>query len=81
MVIVSPKQLLRSALLACVVAAVFGAKPFAAWVDGSMVAGTVVQQAADGWEGVMQRIGLDQVYVTLRASVRTTEAARFEGSD
>ena len=74
---VTPARLLSVALLGCIVAAVFGAVPLAAWVDTSVVAGSVVQQATDAWQQRMQRLGLEQPYATLRRAVRAAEVARF----
>jgi hypothetical protein len=75
------KRLLMLALLACVVAATFGAKPLAAWVDASLVSGTFVQDAVDEWSDVMQRIGVTRPYDVLRRAIRDAEAARFPGRD
>jgi hypothetical protein len=72
---VTPRQLLEIAVLSCFVAALFGAAPLAAWVDASIVGGTVVQQAADHWHEVTQRIGFDRPYDALRRAVRDAEAA------
>ena len=66
----SPSHLLRLVLLACGVAAVFGAEPLATWVDGSIAAGTIVQTAADSWYAAMQQIGLDQPYDAVRNMIR-----------
>ena len=55
----TPRSCLRIALLGCLVAALFGAAPLAAWVDASIAAGTVVQQAADAWRELTQRVGLE----------------------
>ena len=70
---VTPRQLLGVALLGCLIASVFGAAPLAAWVDASIAAGTVVQQAADAWHDTMQGAGLDGPYRALRDAVRTAE--------
>jgi hypothetical protein len=78
---ITPARLLAVALLGCLVAAVFGSVPLAAWVDTSIAADSVVQQAADAWDAQMQRLGLDQPYAMLRRAVRTAEAARFSGAD
>jgi hypothetical protein len=72
---VTPRQLLGLAVLSCLVAALFGAAPLAAWVDASVADGTVVQQAADGWNQLAQRIGLDRPYDALRHLVRDAEGA------
>jgi hypothetical protein len=72
---VTPRQLLGIALVGCCVAALFGAAPLAAWVDASVVSGTVVQQAADGWHGLTRRVGFDRPYDVLRGAVRDAEAA------
>jgi len=78
---VSPRHLLMLALLACVVAATLGAKPLAAWVDASLVSGTLVQGAVDEWSDAMQRIGMTRPYDMLRHAIRDAEAARFPGRD
>jgi uncharacterized membrane protein len=70
---VTPAQLLGLGLLTCLVAAVLGAKPLATWVDNSIVADTVVQQAADEWLALTQRLGLDRPYDVLRQAVREAE--------
>jgi len=70
-----PVGLLGVALLACLTAAVFGAAPLAAWVDGSVFAGTVVQQAADGWLEAAGRLGLTRPYAAARRAVRDLEGA------
>ena len=72
----TPRQRLTIALLSCIVAALFGATPLAAWVDASIVAGTAVQQAADAWLELTQRVGLDRPYDLLHRIVRDAEAAR-----
>ena len=72
---VTPRQLLGIAILSCFVAALFGAVPLAAWVDASVVSGTVVQQAADGWRELTRRVGFDLPYDVLRGAVRDAEAA------
>lgn len=72
---VTARQLLGIALLGCIVAALFGAVPLAAWVDASIAGGTVVQQAADAWLGLTQRVGLDRPYDALRHAIRDAEAA------
>jgi len=76
-----PKRLLALSLLACVTAATLGAQPLAGWVDASIVAGTFLQDAADSWLTITQRIGLDQPYTILRNTIRGIEAARFHGRD
>jgi hypothetical protein len=73
------RGLLLMALLGCGSAAVFGAAPLAAWVDGSIANGTVIQQAADAWLHLTQRAGLDRPYDSLRRDVRDAEAAHFGG--
>jgi hypothetical protein len=78
---VTPARLLAVALLGCVVAAAFGSTPLAAWVDTSIAAESVVQQAADAWDAQMQRLCLDRPYTTLRRAVRAAEAARFGEAD
>ena len=70
---IAPRQLLLTALLCCVVAALLGAPPLAAWVDASIAAGTVVQQAADDWLALTQRVGLDRPYEVLRHAIRGAE--------
>jgi hypothetical protein len=70
-----PLGLLGVALLACLTAAVFGAAPLAAWVDGSVLAGTVAQQAADGWLETAGRLGLTRPYESARRAVRAIEGA------
>ena len=72
---VTPRQLLGVALLACVAAAVLGAKPLAGWADNSIMADTVVQQAADEWLSLTQKVGLDRPYDVLRQSVRAAEGS------
>ena len=72
---VTLRQLFGASLLACATAAVFGAKPLADWVDGSIVAGTVVQDAADGWLALTQKAGLERPYDLLRAAIRQAENA------
>ncbi len=72
---VTARQLLGLAMLACLSAAVFGAKPLAAWVANSIVADTVVQKAADDWLSLTQWLGLDRPYDTLRQAVREAEGA------
>ncbi len=69
-VLVSPSRLLGIALLACVVAAVFTAKPLAAWIDDSAAEGTMVQTAADAWLAATQRLGLNQLYDDMHDLVR-----------
>jgi hypothetical protein len=78
---VDAKRLVMLALLACVVAAMFGAKPLASWVDASLVSGTFVQDAIDEWSDAMQRIGVTFPYDVLRRAIRDAEAARFPGRD
>jgi hypothetical protein len=78
---VSAKRLLMLSLLACAVAATFGAKPLAAWVDASLVSGTFVQGAVDEWSDVMRRVGVTRPYDMLRNTIRDAEAARFPGRD
>lgn len=78
---VSPTHLLMLALLACVVAATLGAKPLAAWVDASLLSGTLVQSAVDEWSDAMERIGVTRPYDVLRHAIRDAEAARFPGRD
>jgi hypothetical protein len=73
------RGLLLMALLGCGSAAVFGAAPLAAWVDGSIANGTVIQQAADAWLHLTQRAGLDRPYDSLRRDVRDAEASHFGG--
>jgi hypothetical protein len=75
------RGLLLIALLGCGSAAVFGAAPLAAWVDGSIANGTAIQQAADAWLHLTQRIGLDRPYDSLRREVRDAEAAHFGGDN
>jgi hypothetical protein len=70
---INPRQLLGLALLTCVVAALFGAKPLAGWVDTSVLADTIVQQTADEWLSVTQRLGFDRPYEVLRQAVRQAE--------
>jgi hypothetical protein len=70
---VSPRQLLGVAFIGCITAGVLGAKPQAAWVDASIAADTVVQQAADGWLALTERAGLDRPYVALRQAMRDAE--------
>ncbi len=70
---VTARQLLKSALVCCAVAALLGATPLAAWVDTSIIAGTVVQQAADDWLALTQRVGLDRPYDALRHAIRDAE--------
>ena len=72
---VTPRQLLGIAVLGCVVAALFGATPLAAWVDESVAGGTTVQLTADAWRDLTQRIGLDRPYEALRHAVRNAEGA------
>ena len=72
---VTPRQLLGIAVLACFVAALFGATPLAAWVDQSVAGGTTVQLAADAWRDLTQRVGLDRPYDALRHAVRDAEGA------
>ncbi len=72
---ITPRRLLGIAILSCFVAALFGAAPLAAWVDASMVSGTVVQQVADNWHELTQRVGFDRPYNALRRAVRDAEAA------
>src|SRR5262249_39815681 len=72
---VTPRQLLILVLLACFVSALLGAKPLAAWVNGSIVAETVVQNAGDDWLWLSHRIGLDWPYDALRQGVRDAEGA------
>ncbi len=72
---VTPRKLLGIAVLACFVAALFGAPPLAAWVDQSVAGGTTVQLAADAWRDLTQRVGLDRPYDALRHAVREAEGA------
>ena len=72
----TPRRLLGIALLACITAALFGAAPLDAWVNASIAGGTVVQQAADAWLDVTQRLGLDRPYDALRRVVRNVEGTR-----
>ena len=72
---VTPRELLGLALLACLSAALLGAKPLASWVDSSIVADTVVEEAADGWLSLTQRLGFDRPYEALRQAVRAAEGA------
>jgi hypothetical protein len=74
---VTPRHLLAIALLGCVTAALFGAAPLASWVSASSLAGTQVEQAADAWLSVMQRLGLDRPYDLARNFVRTAESEHF----
>lgn len=74
-------HLLAIALLGCFTAALFGAAPLAAWVDASIMGGTVVEQAAEAWLGLAQRLGLDRPYDAIRRAVRDAEAARFGGAN
>ncbi|HEY2619812.1 MAG TPA: hypothetical protein VGI78_20890 [Acetobacteraceae bacterium] len=67
--------MLGIAILSCFVAALFGAAPLAAWVDASILSGTVVQQVADSWHELTQRVGFDRPYEALRRAVREAEAA------
>ena len=69
----TPPKLLGIALLACLVAAVFGAAPLAAWVAASNAGGTVVQEAADAWLTMTQRVGLDRPYNLLHHTIREVE--------
>ena len=71
---VAPRRLLGIALVGCFVAALFGADPLAAWVDASVAGGTVVQQAADAWLGLTQRLGFDRPCDALRHAVREVAA-------
>jgi hypothetical protein len=73
---VTPRQLLGIAVLGCFVAALFGATPLSAWVDASVAGGSVVQQVADGWRDLTQRVGFDGPYDALRHAVRNAETAR-----
>jgi hypothetical protein len=70
---VSPRRLLGVAFIGCITAAVLGAKPLAAWVDASIAADTVLQQAADDWLALTERAGLDRPYVALRQAMRDAE--------
>jgi len=74
---VTPRGLLGIALLGCLVAALFGAAPLAAWVDSSIAEATVVQQVADAWHDMARRLMLDRPYDALRRAVRDAEAAQF----
>ena len=71
---VAPRRLLGIAMVGCFVAALFGADPLAAWVDGSVAGGTVVQQAADGWRALTQLVGFDRPYDALHHAVRDVAA-------
>jgi hypothetical protein len=74
---VTPRQLLAIALLACFVAALFGATPLAAWVDTTVGGdGTTLQEAADTWLELTQRARLDQPYIGLRQLVQAAEGVR-----
>ena len=76
---ITPCGLLAVALLGSVVALLFGAVPLAAWADalpGSPIT-VPLQQAADTWRDVVQRVGFDQPYDVLRTAVRKAEAAHF----
>ena len=70
---ITPRQLLGTALVCCIVAALLGAAPLAAWVDTSIAAGTVVQQAANDWLSLTQSVGLDRPYDVLRHAIRDAE--------
>lgn len=73
---VTPRQLLGIAVLGCLVAALFGATPLSAWVDASVAGGSVVQQIADAWRDLTQRVELDRPYEALRHAVRDAENTR-----
>ena len=76
---VTPRGLLAVALLGSVLAALFGAVPLAAWTDAlpdSPIA-VPLQQAADTWRDVAQRIGFDRPYDVLRQAVRKAEGAHY----
>ena len=70
---VTPRQLLGVALLSCAAAALFGANPLKDWVDTSILADTVVQQAADEWLSVTRWFGFDRPYDVLRQAVRQVQ--------
>lgn len=72
--VVTPRQLLGTAMVGCFVAALFGADPLAARVDASVAGGTVVQQAADRWRALTQLAGFDRPYDALRHEVREVVA-------
>jgi hypothetical protein len=78
---ITVRHLFGVALLGCMVAALFGAKPLAAWVDTSPLSGTVIQQVADTWRDVAERTGLTRPYETLHIAVRQFEAMRFAARD
>jgi hypothetical protein len=75
--VITPRRLLAIALLGCIVAALFGAAPLAAWVDGSIARGTVIDQAAQDWLAIAQHFGFDRPYNAVRRAVRDAEALRF----
>jgi hypothetical protein len=76
---VTPRGLLAVALFGCLVAAMFGAAPLAAWANGFDP--TVLGPAADAWQNAMQAIGMDRFGDALRFGVRFVEAARFTPGD
>ena len=69
----TPRHLFATALLCCFTAALFGAAPLSAWVNASIVGGTVVQQATDQWLSLTQELGLGRPYDMLRRAVRAAE--------
>lgn len=78
-VTVTPRGLLAVALTGSIVAALFGAAPLAAWADAlpESRAATILQQAADTWRDLAQRVDFDRPYSGLRRAVRDAESARF----